>query len=60
MSWKEHSRDPLMRYHDQRSRRSWQNPEQVLVWTGLGPGATVVDIGYGEGLFALPAARIAG
>ncbi|MCG7855022.1 MAG: class I SAM-dependent methyltransferase [Methanoregulaceae archaeon] len=49
-----------MRYHDERSRRSWQNPEQILVRTGLGPGDTVIDIGCGEGFFTLPAARLAG
>ena len=57
---KEHGRDALMRYHDEQSRRSWQNPEQILARTGLGPGDTVVDIGCGEGFFALPAARIVG
>jgi ubiquinone/menaquinone biosynthesis C-methylase UbiE len=60
MFWKEHSRDALMSYHDEQSRRSWQNPEQILAHTVLGPGDTVVDIGCGEGFFALPAARIAG
>ena len=60
MFWKDNSGDRLMSYHDEQSRRLWQNPEQILARTVLGPGDTVVDIGCGEGFFALPAARIAG
>lgn len=49
-----------MSYHDERSRRSWQNAEEILGRTGFGPGDIMIDVGCGEGFFALPAARIAG
>ena len=41
-------------------RRKWQNPEAVLSQIGLKPGQTFVDVGCGEGYFALPAARLVG
>jgi len=50
----------MHRYHDETSRRSWQNPEKILAQIGLVQGMVVVDIGCGEGFFALPAARMAG
>ncbi len=50
----------MMSYHDEQSRRSWQDPEEILSRTGLGPGDTMIDIGCGEGYFAIPAARITG
>ncbi len=49
-----------MSYHDEQSRRTWQNPEEILARTGLAPGDTMIDIGCGEGFFAIPAARITG
>ena len=50
----------MHRYHDETSRRSWQNPENILARIGLVPGMVMIDIGCGEGFFALPAARMAG
>jgi len=50
----------MHRYHDETSRRSWQNPENILTRIGLVSGMVMVDIGCGEGFFALPAARMAG
>ena len=41
-------------------RREWQNPEAILSVIGLKPGETFIDIGCGNGFFALPAARIVG
>jgi len=41
-------------------RRKWQNPEAILADIGLQPGLTFMDIGCGEGFFALPAARLVG
>jgi ubiquinone/menaquinone biosynthesis C-methylase UbiE len=38
----------------------WQNPEKILVSLGLRNGLTFVDIGCGEGFFAIPAAKIVG
>lgn len=48
------------KYHDETERRQWQDPETILAEIGLQRGATFVDMGCGEGFFALPAARIAG
>jgi ubiquinone/menaquinone biosynthesis C-methylase UbiE len=41
-------------------RRKWQNPEEILNEIGLALGMTFVDLGCGDGYFALPAARIVG
>jgi ubiquinone/menaquinone biosynthesis C-methylase UbiE len=41
-------------------RRKWQNPEKILAEIGLAPSMTFVDLGCGDGYFALPAARIVG
>ena len=42
---------------DDPERRRWQDPEQILSITGLREGMVFVDLGCGEGYFALPAAR---
>jgi len=41
-------------------RRKWQNPEAILSHIGLRLGQTFVDVGCGEGYFAIPAARLVG
>jgi ubiquinone/menaquinone biosynthesis C-methylase UbiE len=41
-------------------RRKWQNPESTLLEAGLRSGLTFVDVGCGDGFFAMPAARIVG
>jgi len=41
-------------------RRKWQNPEAILSQIGVGLGQTFVDVGCGEGYFAIPAARLVG
>jgi ubiquinone/menaquinone biosynthesis C-methylase UbiE len=48
------------RYPDERERRKWQDPEAILTGIGLQAGLTFMDIGCGNGFFALPAARIVG
>jgi ubiquinone/menaquinone biosynthesis C-methylase UbiE len=41
-------------------RRKWLNPEKILSNIGLAAGMTFVDVGSGEGYFAIPAARMVG
>jgi ubiquinone/menaquinone biosynthesis C-methylase UbiE len=48
------------RLYDEAGRRRWQDAEAILANIGLKPGATFIDLGCGEGFFALPAARLAG
>jgi len=48
------------RFHDEKERRRWQNPEAILDDVGLRPGFTFVDVGCGDGFFTLPAARLVG
>lgn len=45
---------------DEAARRLWQHPESILDAIGLAPGDTFVDVGCGDGFFALPAARVVG
>ena len=45
---------------DDPERRQWQDPDQILSTIGLGPGMVFVDMGCGDGYFALPAARRVG
>ncbi|HYB68348.1 MAG TPA: class I SAM-dependent methyltransferase [Candidatus Acidoferrales bacterium] len=47
-------------YGDETERRKWQNPETILAAIGLKPGFTFIDVGCGEGFFAVPAAKIVG
>jgi ubiquinone/menaquinone biosynthesis C-methylase UbiE len=47
-------------YHDETSRRKWQDPEAILTGIGLRSGFTFVDVGCGQGFFTLPAARMVG
>lgn len=46
--------------HDDKERRKWQNPEAILSSIGVKDSAVFVDVGCGEGFFALPAARMVG
>lgn len=41
-------------------RGRWQKPEAVLADIGLTSGSTFMDIGCGDGFFAIPAAEIVG
>ena len=45
---------------DDPERRKWQDPDEILSLIGLGPGMVFVDMGCGDGYFALPAARKVG
>ncbi len=45
---------------DDPERKTWQDPETIFSAIGLSAGMTFVDIGCGEGYFALPAARRVG
>jgi ubiquinone/menaquinone biosynthesis C-methylase UbiE len=46
--------------YDDPDRRKMFEPESLLARIGLGPGMTFIDIGCGEGFFAVPAAKIVG
>jgi ubiquinone/menaquinone biosynthesis C-methylase UbiE len=46
--------------YDEEGRRQWQDAEAILADLGLKAGATFIDLGCGEGFFALPAARLVG
>ena len=54
MHSRRHSRE------DEAARRLWQHPESILEGIGLAPGGTFIDVGCGDGFFALPAARMVG
>jgi ubiquinone/menaquinone biosynthesis C-methylase UbiE len=45
---------------DDPERQQWQDPEEILSSIGVVPGMVFVDIGCGDGYFALPAARRVG
>jgi len=45
---------------DDPERRQWQDPETILTTIGLRAGMVFVDMGCGDGYFALPAARRVG
>src|SRR5665647_622919 len=45
---------------DDTERRQWQDPEKILSSIGVEQGMVFVDIGCGDGYFALPAARKVG
>jgi ubiquinone/menaquinone biosynthesis C-methylase UbiE len=45
---------------DDPERRRWQDPEEILTAIGLREGMVFVDVGCGEGYFAIPAARRVG
>jgi ubiquinone/menaquinone biosynthesis C-methylase UbiE len=46
--------------HDPGERLTWQDPDEILGSIGISEGETFVDIGCGDGFFALPAARMVG
>jgi ubiquinone/menaquinone biosynthesis C-methylase UbiE len=46
--------------YEETFRRQWQDAGAILAVIGLKPGATFIDVGCGEGFFALPAARLVG
>jgi ubiquinone/menaquinone biosynthesis C-methylase UbiE len=45
---------------DDPERRQWQDPEKILSSLGVAPGMVFIDVGCGDGYFALPAARRVG
>ena len=45
---------------DDPERKQWQDPENVFLSIGLEEGMVFVDLGCGEGYFALPASRKVG
>ncbi len=51
---------PHWHFIDESERRKFQDPDAILGTIGLKAGGTFVDMGCGEGFFALPAARLVG
>ncbi len=53
-----------MTFHSRRipdqERLKWQDPQAILDEVGLKPGETFIDLGCGDGFFAIPAARRVG
>jgi ubiquinone/menaquinone biosynthesis C-methylase UbiE len=47
-------------FYDETERLKWQNPESILAEIGVKPGLTFIDLGCGEGFFAIPAAKLVG
>jgi ubiquinone/menaquinone biosynthesis C-methylase UbiE len=47
-------------YNNDEDRRRWQDPGPILAAIGLASGDTFVDIGCGDGYFAIPAAKTVG
>lgn len=47
-------------FDDEKERIKWQNPGVILVNVGVKSGLTFVDVGCGDGYFAVPAARLVG
>jgi ubiquinone/menaquinone biosynthesis C-methylase UbiE len=45
---------------DEKTRRSWYNPEDILQATGLEEGMTFVDVGCADGFFTFLAAKMVG
>ena len=45
---------------DDPERRQWQDPEKILTSLGVAPGMVFIDVGCGDGYFAIPAARRVG
>jgi ubiquinone/menaquinone biosynthesis C-methylase UbiE len=54
-----HTSDRRFRSDDP-ERLQWQDPGEILSVIGLGPGQVFVDLGCGEGFFAVPAAKLVG
>jgi ubiquinone/menaquinone biosynthesis C-methylase UbiE len=48
------------RFFNSEERRKWQNPDAILISAGVKTGLTLVDVGCGNGFFAVPAARLVG
>jgi len=47
-------------FGEQTLRRKWHNPEVILKGIGLSAGMVFVDVGCGDGFFAIPAAQLVG
>lgn len=45
---------------DDPERRQWQDPEKILTSLGVASGMVFIDVGCGDGYFAIPAARRVG
>lgn len=58
-TWAHHMSGRQFRSDDP-ERRQWQDPGKILSSVGVAPGMVFVDMGCGDGYFAIPAARRVG
>lgn len=47
-------------FFNNEERKKWQNPDAILISAGVKAGLAFVDVGCGDGFFAVPAARFVG
>jgi ubiquinone/menaquinone biosynthesis C-methylase UbiE len=50
----------MIYYGNDIGRRRWQNPEHILTSVEVREGSTFIDVGCGDGFFAIPAAKLVG
>ena len=50
----------IHRFLNGEERRKWQNPDAILISIGVKTGVKFVDVGCGDGFFAVPAAKLVG
>jgi len=57
---KNHAESMHHTYRNEAQRREWQNPEKILMESGVKAGDVLIDLACGFGFFAIPAAEMIG